>query len=111
MASYEDTVIALGPVFFARLDELAGSVITDISGNGNHGTYSGTQTFGLPSPIETDAASTSVGGAVGSVPAAAASDLDLLDNQTWLGWIYYDDALADTMHLLGRSQQFGQSNG
>lgn len=110
MASFIDTVNALNPVFFGVGTELSGPTITDISGNGNDGTYDPTATFGHPSPIETDPSIFSVGGVVGSVPATAGSDTDLLGNQTWIVWAYYDST-ATTAHALGRRQQFGQSNG
>lgn len=112
MASLFDTVMALTPVFFGVLyDELTSTVITDLSGNDNHGTYDPAAIFGQPSPIETDPASSSIGNIVGSIPAPTASQMDLIDNLTIIGFTYYDSALADTIHLWGRKQQFGLSNG
>lgn len=109
MASFIDTVLALNPVFFG-VKELAGPTIVNLAG-GVNGAYDPTAVFGLQSPIETDTSIFSVGGVVGLVPAPNGSATDLLGNQTWIGWGYYDDTLAATAHLLGRRQQFGQSHG
>lgn len=112
MSALTDVVLALSPIFFGVLyDELGSTVITDLSGNDNHGTYDPAAIFGQPSPIETDAASRSVGNIVGSIPAPALSQMDLTTNLTNIGFTYYDDVLAATVHLWGRKQQFGQSNG
>lgn len=112
MSDFTDTVLALAPIFFGVLyDELGSTVITDLSGNDNHGTYLPPAVFGLPSPIETDAVSRSVGDQVGFIPALDGSQMDLRDNLTVIGFTYYDEALAATMHLWGRRQQFGLSHG
>lgn len=112
MASWEDTALALSPVFFGRLDELTGTTITDISGNGHDGTYDVAAQLGFASPIETDAASHAVKGVVGRVPAPALGQLDLLSNFTRIIWMYYDpDAmLANSSHGLNRRGQFGLSH-
>lgn len=110
MASYIDTVLALNPVFFGIGPELAGPVITNLAG-GADGTYDPSAVFGLGSPIETDTSLFAVGGVVGSVAALDGSITDLRGNQTWIGWTYHADALANTTHLLGRRGQFGQSHG
>ena len=41
-----DAIDALNPVGYWKLDESAGTVATDSSGNGRHGTYTGTHTLG-----------------------------------------------------------------
>lgn len=104
-----DTVLALNPVFFG-VKELAGPTIVNLAG-GVDGTYDASATFGHASPIETDTSIFSVGSVVGQVPAPASSPTDLLGNQTWIVWAYYDGTIATTAHALGRRQQFGQSNG
>lgn len=39
--TYAETVLADSPALFWPMDETSGTVATDASGNGNHGTYSG----------------------------------------------------------------------
>src|SRR5688572_1130875 len=108
MSAFTDLVLSLNPTFFGVLyDPIGSTVITDLSPNNNDGTYQPTPTFGLPSPIETDAASSSVGGVVGQVPGVVTGG----GNQTWIGFTYFDDALAGTIHLVSRKAQFGLSNG
>jgi hypothetical protein len=112
MSDFTDTVLSLNPVFFGVLyDPLGSTVITDLSPNGNDGEYHGTAIFGLPSAIETDAASSSVGGPVGFVSAPNGSQTDLRANFTVICFGYYADALAATVSFWGRRGQFGLSNG
>lgn len=96
---YRTTVLADSPLFYARLDELSGSVITDSSGNGFNGTYQSGVTYGIASPIETDATSLATSGAVGSVNASGI--LDVRSNFTWEAWGFGEGA------LICRSGQFG----
>ncbi|WP_156966388.1 LamG-like jellyroll fold domain-containing protein [Algiphilus aromaticivorans] len=49
-ATYSDAVLAASPVLYWRLDETSGATANDASGNGRHGTYSGTYTQGV-SPL------------------------------------------------------------
>lgn len=112
MASFLDTVLALNPIHFSVVYNALGmTVIEDLSPNGTNGTFDPSAVFGLPSAIQTDPASSSVGGVVGSIPAPDGSLMDLRNNYTVIGFTYYDDALAGTVHLWGRRGQFGLSHG
>ncbi len=112
MASYLDTVLALGPAGFWRLDETSGTVMSDSSGNGNHGTFFDDCVFGAPSPIETDPGSSAIGGRVGQAPALDSSPLDAANGSTIGGWILYrNDFLAGTATLLCREAQWGVLGG
>jgi hypothetical protein len=97
MTTYQETVLNLGPLFYARLDDLSGSVITDISGNGNHGVYASDVVYGIASPIETDASSKAASGRVGYVPATLGSQLDLTAAFTWMGWCLNGAGVAKVM--------------
>src|SRR5688500_1795736 len=112
MSDFTDPVLALNPVHFSVLYNAMGvTVIEDLSPNGTDGTFDASVTFGPPWPTETAPASSSVGGVVGSIPAPNGSLMDLRNIYTIIGFTSSDDALADTMHLWGRRQQFGQSHG
>lgn len=52
MTAYDDLVLAASPALYWPLDETAGSVAFDASGNGRHGTYNGSPTFGQAGPLE-----------------------------------------------------------
>lgn len=45
---YRDVVMASGPLVYWRFDEAVGPTAVDSSGNGFHGTYSGSPVFGEP---------------------------------------------------------------
>lgn len=112
MASYEDTVLALLPVAYWRLDETLGPVMTDSSGNAHHGTYYPGANFGLASPIETDPASLAVGGAVGEASALDSSPLDASLGSTVGGWLYWrEDYNGDTATVLSRTASWGTLGG
>jgi len=104
MATYQEEKLADNPVFYARLDTLdpAETVITDISGFGNHGTYYMDNVRGMASPIETDASSRAIGGHVGFTRIENES----LGNFTWEGWIYYPGGDASGT-LICRGGQIG----
>jgi hypothetical protein len=59
LATFEETVLALNPVLFWRCKDLAGSQITDYSGNDFHGD-AGPVLLGQQSAVETDPAARSV---------------------------------------------------
>ena len=48
-AGYDSAVMAHSPLRYWKLDEASGTVATDSSGNGGHGTYQGTYTQATPS--------------------------------------------------------------
>lgn len=50
MSALGDLMLADAPELLWPLDEASGAVATDLSGNGNHGTYFGSPTFGLSGP-------------------------------------------------------------
>lgn len=102
--SYQSVVLSKLPFFFGRLDELTGTVINDISGNGYNGTYFVDAVKGLASPIETDAASRSVGGRVGTAGASAPAPLGAF---SWGGWGYFSDAISTHAGIVCRNGQFG----
>jgi hypothetical protein len=55
VATFEETVLALNPLLFWRCKDLAGTQITDYSGNGFHGdVVSANVILGQPSAVETD---------------------------------------------------------
>lgn len=112
MASYLDTVLALSPVAFWRLDEASGTVMSDSSGNGHDGTYYNDCVFGRPSPILTDAGSFAISGRVGSTPAPDSGPLNVVNGSTIIGWILYrSDIFANTATLLCREAQWGVLGG
>lgn len=45
VGSYYDMIMATNPLAYWRMDDLSGTVLTDASGNGHHGTIGGTGTF------------------------------------------------------------------
>jgi hypothetical protein len=107
--SYLSTVLSKNPVFFFRCDDPTGStVMVDASPNGYNGTYFSGAGFGFNSPIETDAASKAISGAVGVLTIADGPDSDVRDNFTLLGWGYNSSGLlAGTGTILCRAGQFG----
>lgn len=107
MATFLNTVLALLPVFFYRMDETSGTVMGDSSGNNFHGTYFPEAVLGRPSPVETDAGSSAVQGAAGSRVISDPQE-DFRDNSTWIvfGYLTIDDA-NDNNVLFCRSGQIG----
>lgn len=112
MASFEDTVNALGPIFFFRMDDVTGTVMTDSSGNDLHGEYFATAVLGRPSPVETDPSSFAVGGAVGKLVTANGSLADVRGNFTWIVFGFLtEDTANDNNVLFCRNGQIGLSTG
>lgn len=109
MSVYSDLILSLNPVRYARCDESVAGVLTDSSTFAKHGTTDGLATFGLPSAIETDPGSSSIGGPAGLFPAAAGEEADLKGNFTWLYWIYYDASNPSGIAVCRRGQ-FGLAN-
>lgn len=60
--SYASEVLADSPFGYWHLDETSGTTATDSSGNGNHGTYTGTLALGAESLIGGTGASVTLGG-------------------------------------------------
>src|SRR5690349_2717504 len=83
MASFFDTVLALNPVFFFRMDDTSGTVMTDSSGNNLHGTYFSTAVLGRPSPVVSDPSSFAVFGPAGKLVTPNGSPADVRGNFTW----------------------------
>jgi concanavalin A-like lectin/glucanase superfamily protein len=105
MPTYQETVLSKSPFYFARLKELSGTSIADISGNSYPGTFFSDAGFGHGSPIETDAGDTAIGGRCGIVTAPAPTG-------AWSvgGWVYA--ATSADCYLVCRNGQFllGNSN-
>lgn len=53
--AYSDEVLADGPLAYYRLGETSGAIVTDSSGNGRNGAYSGTVTQGVTGALAADA--------------------------------------------------------
>lgn len=104
MSDYSDLIASLNPVRYARCDEASAGVLHDSSTFAAHGTTESGAIFGLGSAVETDPASTSIGGPVGRLPAALGSEADLKGAFTWLYWIFYDAAFPSGMALCRRGQ-------
>lgn len=109
MSEYSDLIASLLPVRWARCNELLAGVFTDSSSFAQHGTTQPDAVFGLPSAIETDPASSSIGGPAGNFPAAAGGEADLKGNFTILWWQWYDAANASGV-AWGRRGQLGLSH-
>jgi hypothetical protein len=110
MASYEDTVLALNPVLFIRMDEVTGTVMADSSSFATDGEFY-LPTFGMPSPIETDAGSHAIGGSVGKVLIADAPQADVRGTFSLQVWGYNTGEPSQVSHLITRNGQIGLSGG
>jgi len=96
LPTYDAEVLADSPLFYGKLQELSGTVLTDSSGNAQHGTYFSDVTFGLAGGVETISPSYACGGRVGYVPASLGSFLDLQNAFTWEGITMIEDVGDDT---------------
>lgn len=89
-ATNDINVLSKSPLFYGKMEDLSGDALTDSSGNANHGVYvtdgSFGHTKGIAGPIETDATSFGISGAVGYLLAPSGSDLDLRESFTWAAW-------------------------
>lgn len=110
MASFYDTVIALAPYLFIRMDESSGTVMHDSSLYATHGTFY-TPTFGLPSPVLTDAWSFAIGGSVGKVLIADAPQSDVRSSFSILVFGFDTGESSQVSHLVTRNGQIGLSGG
>jgi hyaluronoglucosaminidase len=74
-ATFSAVLKNLGPAIYGRHNEASGTTLTDYSGNGHNGTYSGTGiTLGATSLIPSepnDTAATYASGGIGTVPYAS----------------------------------------
>lgn len=104
MSVYSNLILSLNPVRYGRCDELLAGVLTDSSTFAKHGTTESGATFGLPSAIQTDPASSAIGGPVGRFPAAAGEEADLKGNFTWMFWIFYDTTQTSGVAVCRRGQ-------
>lgn len=104
MASFEDTVLALNPLNFWRLDELSGPDMVDIGSLASVGTFFPEADFGRPSPVETDSASTAIGKRVGLATAVAPTS-------GWSigGWVFTTTGLD--AYIICRNGQIGLGGG
>ena len=108
MPTYQEEVLADAPVFYGRLDEPAGiTVITDISGFNNNGSYYPDTVHGIASPIETDPSSRAVSGHVGFAEVTNES----LDTFTWEVWgLHAPDITAGALITRGGQIVLSASN-
>lgn len=110
MASFFDTVAALNPVLWARMDELTGLIAHDSSANEYLGTIFSEATLGRPSPILSDPSSFAIQGPACKFTIAAAPASDVRENFTWCVWGYLTEESAfDNNVLLCRSGTIGQA--
>lgn len=72
VTGYAGAVLADAPLWYARQDDTSGTTMTDSSGNGHNGTYSGTVTLNQASLLTGDAnPSVDYGGGSGTVAGAS----------------------------------------
>lgn len=102
--SYESVVLSKNPFYFARLNELSGTSITDLSGNDYAGTFNSGVVLGIASPIETDSGSTAAGLHVGIVTAPAPTGAWSMG-----GWVYASS--SQDVAVVARNGQFLLSGG
>jgi hypothetical protein len=77
-----DVILGLGPVGYWPLNETAGTQAVDLSGNGHHGTYSGTHTLANWAGGDGDNYADFRGGLV-TIPDAAAFSANFASGLTW----------------------------
>jgi PKD repeat protein len=65
--TYGKAIVADQPDVYYRLDDATGPAAIDYSGNANNGVYSGTETFGVPSPVSSTAKAVTFDGSSGSL--------------------------------------------
>src|SRR5215213_5476260 len=82
--SLRDAILAERPVAYWPLDDASGSTATDLSGNGHHGTYTGTVVPNAPAPRGPRATNFAATGYVG-LPAS--SPLDITGALTLELWV------------------------
>jgi RHS repeat-associated protein len=78
-SAYKNAVLADSPYAYLPLDETAGTTASDISGNGNNGTYTGSMTLGGAGPFGSSSKAATFGGtgqyvALGSALVPAGGD-------------------------------------
>lgn len=105
MSYYSDQVLALNPSVYWRLNETS-STMTDLSGNGRHGTVNGSPTRGVAGALpstDTDLAIDLRGGANGDFVSHSYNPWATGSSRTFIGWFKQDTA--------GRGGLFGYTQG
>lgn len=121
MSAYTDAILADSPEGFWLLDEGSGTTAADSSGNGHHGTYNGTPTFGQTGPGNVAHTATRFNNPSNSAYVGVPSHADLHvanGNNAWSleGWFKSDGTgLADfngpTMITVGYDGSFDYALG
>ena len=95
MSEYDNAVLADNPAAYWKGEDLSGSVMTDSSGNGEHGTILAEAVLGQPGPIETDGSSFGVRRRFGEHATVSGEPLDTRGNFTWEVWGRIEDVVQD----------------
>lgn len=85
-SAYASEVLADSPLAYWRMGETSGTTITDSSGNGRTGTYSGSVTLGATGLLigDSDKAVTVSNSVVGSVANAAWMNVNTITVEVWI---------------------------
>lgn len=102
MATYEETMLDLGPINYWRLTEASGTVMSDIGTAPVDGTFFPEAIFGRPSPIESDPSAIAIGQRVGIANAPVP-----VDSFSFGGWGYYNPDEGVASGILCRNGQIG----
>lgn len=100
--TYDDAVLALGPVAFYKMDEASGTVMSDSSTTANHGVYVNAPALGVAGPFTGALGVTFDGTDWATAPYTAALDLGTADFSIVL-WIKRATQTAHDEWLLQRS--------
>lgn len=99
--TYRDTVLALSPTAYYRMDEASGATATDESSNSNEGSYSGSPTLGQAALIEGEGNSVLFDGADDALIAPSIAAYQSITSITMGAWISITDLSSNRnlMHL------------
>jgi RHS repeat-associated protein len=93
---YASTVLADVPIAYWRLGESSGTAATDLSGNGNGGTYVAGDTLAQAGPLQRDAVtSTKLDGVGGQVLVPNAAGLNITGDVTAEAWVKFNSITAN----------------
>ncbi len=99
--AYSTTVLADDPVGYWRLSETAGTTITDLSGNGHHGTYYNSPTLNQPGVTATGDRSVLLNGTDEYGLVADSPDFDFRDF-TLEAWIKINGSATDHRRIISQ---------
>lgn len=111
-AAYNAHVLADGPLLYWPMDEPSGTVVTDLSGGGFHGTYIGAPLLGQPGPLAC-ADPTDLAPVLAEVPGAGNGQMAYRSTSpfsgsgafTWEHWIRPNDGTALLPFVLTMQQR------